>query len=169
VAQTENILISVEYDHVLNMLNGRKTAELRRRPVRIKPGTKVWIYSKMPRGRVELVATADSIVASSPQDLWNRYKTRVAINSSDFETYFAGVDIGCAILLRDIRALRPALGLTMLRQTSRRFQPPQFFKRLNSQSPELRCLLSCAALAPDSLSVKRAHLSSSAALVPART
>jgi predicted transcriptional regulator len=160
VEQTENILISVEYNHVLNMLNGRKTAELRRRPVRIKPGTKVWIYSKMPRGKVELVATADSIVASSPRDLWNRYKARVAISSPDFEAYFAGVDIGCAILLRDIRALRPALGLTMLRETSKSFQPPQFFKRLDNQSAELRCLLSCTALVPNSLSVKGSCLSS---------
>lgn len=144
MAQADNILISVEYDHVLNMLNGRKTAEMRRRPLHIKPGTQVWVYSKMPRGRIEVVAIAEAIVASSPDDLWKRYAARMAITPSDFKSYFAGVQIGCAILLRDIRALRPAPRLNNLRRTSKRFHPPQFFKRLSGQSPELRCLLSCA-------------------------
>ena len=140
MADTENILISVEYSHVVNMLNGTKTAELRRRPLRIHPGTQVWVYSKMPRGRVELVATADEIVASSPRKLWNLYQRRVAISASEFASYFAGVDIGYAILLGDIRVLRPAMGLPTLRRTSKGFHPPQFFKRLGGQSPELRCL-----------------------------
>lgn len=139
--EVENILISVECNHALNMLNGTKTAELRRRPLRIKPGTQIWVYSKMPRGRIEIVATADEVVASSPQKLWNLYEARMAIALSDFKCYLAGVKIGCAILLRDIRPLKPALGLTTLRRTSRDFHPPQFFKRLRGESPELRCLL----------------------------
>jgi len=142
VRRTENILISVEYDHVLNMLSGKKTAELRRRPLRIKPGTQVWIYSKMPRGRVEIVATADAVVASPPRDLWNLYQARVAITRSAFKSYFAGVEVGYAILLRDIRTLKPAPRLNTLRRNSKGFHPPQFFKRLWGQGPELRCLLS---------------------------
>lgn len=145
MAHIENILISVEHDHVLNMLNGRKTAELRRRPLRVNPGTQVWVYSKMPRGRVEVVATVDAVITSPPRELWNLYEDRVAVTSSDFKSYFSGVDIGCAVLLRDIRALTPAPRLRALRQTSRGFQPPQFFKRLSWKSPELRCLLSCSA------------------------
>lgn len=143
MADTENILISVDYSHAVNMLNGTKTAELRRRPLRIYPGTQIWVYSKMPRGRVELVATADEIVASSPRKLWNLYQARVAISAPEFDSYFAGVDMGYAILLRDIRVLKPTMGLPTLRRTSKRFHPPQFFKRLGGQSPELRCLQTC--------------------------
>jgi predicted transcriptional regulator len=142
--QVENILISIEYDYVLKMLNGLKTAEIRRRQLRIQPGTRVWIYSKLPRGHVELVATADDIVAASPRRLWELYKERIAIASSEFRTYLRGVDIGCAILLRDIRPLQPALKLDTLRRTSRNFHPPQFFKRL-SGAPELQSFLSSTA------------------------
>jgi predicted transcriptional regulator len=140
--QAENILISVEYDYVLKMLNGSKTAEVRRRQLRIQPGTRVWIYSKLPRGHVELVATADEVVAASPRRLWELYEERIAITSSAFRTYLRGVDIGCAILLRDIKPLQPALKLDTLRRTARDFHPPQFFKRLVAHGPELKSLAS---------------------------
>jgi predicted transcriptional regulator len=140
--QTENILISVKYVHVLNMLKGTKTVEVRRRRLRIRPGTCVWIYSKLPRGHIELVATADEIVAASPRKLWDLYQSRVAITFAEFKAYFSGVDVGCAILLRDIKPLQPALELATLRRTSRNFHPPQFFKRLVSHGPELKSLRS---------------------------
>jgi predicted transcriptional regulator len=138
----ENILISVEYDYVLKMLNGLKTAEVRRRQLRIQPGTRVWIYSKLPRGHVELVATVDKVVAASPRKLWVLYRERIAITASEFKSYLEGVDIGCAILLCDIEPLEPALKLATLRQTSRNFHPPQFFKRLVAHGPELKSLRS---------------------------
>lgn len=138
----ENILISIEYDYVLKMLKGLKTAEVRRRQLRIHPGTRVWVYSKLPRGHVELVATVDKVIAASPRRLWQLYERRIAISSSEFKKYFRGVDIGCAILLRNIRPLQPALKLDILRRTSRNFHPPQFFKRLVAQGPEMKSLVS---------------------------
>ena len=102
----------------------------------------MWIYSKLPRGHVELVATADEVVAASPRRLWELYEERIAITSSEFRTYLRGVDVGCAILLRDIKPLQPALKLDTLRRTSKNFHPPQFFKRLVAHGPELKSLAS---------------------------
>jgi len=138
----ENILISVEHDYVLKMLDGLKTAELRRRPLRIQPGTRVWIYSKLPRGQVEVAATVDDVVAASPRKIWELYHGRIAITSTEFRAYLQGVNVACAVLLRDITALQPALKLDTLRETSRNFQPPQFFKRLIAHGPELKQLSS---------------------------
>ena len=137
-AQSENILISVKYAYVLHMLKGIKTVEVRRRPLRISPGTRVWVYSKLPRGRVELVATADEIVAASPRKLWELYHARIAITFAEFKSYFTGVEVGCAILLTDIKPLHPTLKLATLRRTSANFHPPQFFKRLVAHGPELQ-------------------------------
>jgi predicted transcriptional regulator len=128
------------------MLKGKKTVEVRRRRLRIRPGTRVWVYSKKPRGHVELVATADEIVAASPLRLWELYQARIAITFTEFRSYFSGVDIGCAILLRDIRPLKPALELAVLRQTARNFHPPQFFKRLIAHGPELKSFSSSTCL-----------------------
>lgn len=143
--QPENILISVEHHYVLKMLNGLKTAEVRRRQLRIQPGTRVWVYSKLPRGHVELVATADEVVAASPRKLWELYETRIAISPTEFKAYLRGVDVGCAILLRDIKPLQPALKLDTLRRISGSFHPPQFFKRLVPHGPEMKRLVSAYA------------------------
>jgi predicted transcriptional regulator len=140
--QPANILISVEYDYAIKMLSGLKTAEVRRRQLRVQPGTRVWIYSKLPRGHVELVATVDEVVAASPRRLWELYRERIAVTSSEFRAYLQGVEVACAILLRDITALQPALTLDTLRRASKNFHPPQFFKRLVAHGPELKSLAS---------------------------
>jgi predicted transcriptional regulator len=144
MSQVENILISVEHNYVLKMLNGVKTAEIRRRRLRIDKGTRVWVYSKLPRGYVELVATVDAVVVEPPWKLWRLYEERIAITSAEFKTYFRGIDVGCAILLRNITALHPALELNILRRTARNFQPPQFFKRLVPHGPEMKSFASFA-------------------------
>jgi predicted transcriptional regulator len=100
------------------------------------------VYSKLPRGHIELVATADEIVAASPRKLWDLYQARIAITFAEFKLYFSGVEVGCAILLRDIKPLQPALKLAALRRTSTNFHPPQFFKRLVAHGPELKSLRS---------------------------
>src|SRR5689334_15127663 len=125
----------------MNMLKGIKTAELRRRPLRIRPGTRVWIYSKLPRGQIELVAVADQIVAAPPSSLWRRYGSRIAITYCEFQQYCAGTDLACVILLRQIEPLQPALCLAAIREISKDFQPPQFFKRLTADGAELQGLM----------------------------
>lgn len=144
MTEVENILISVEHRYVLSMLNGTKTVELRRRPLRIAPGTRVWVYSKLPRGQVELVATADEVVAAPPDRIWCLYHRHMAISVCDFKEYLRGVDVGCAVILRDISPLKRTVGLSTLRRASSSFQPPQFFKRMISQHRELQCLMSYA-------------------------
>lgn len=133
-----NILISVADRHVKSMLSGSKTVELRRRPLRIAPGTRVWVYSKLPKGHVELVATVDRIDAARPERLWDLYQGRVGISRREFFQYFEGIEIGCAVVFQEILPLRPSIELDDVRSVAKTFQPPQFFKRLNRDSPELR-------------------------------
>jgi predicted transcriptional regulator len=146
--RAEEILISVHHEHALSMMNGTKTVELRRRRLHITPGTRIWVYSKLPRGHVDLVATADTIVIGPPTTLWRQYRTKVGITLSEFRTYFHGVEVGCAIALREIIPLKSTVTLNSIRQVSQDFRPPQFFKRLVAQS-ELRNILMCASLRRD--------------------
>lgn len=137
MADSADILISVHEAYAMSMLSGTKTAELRRKAINLSPKTCVWIYSKLPRGRVEAMAIVDRVVAASPYRLWRCYATRIAISRSDFDAYLDGVDLGYAILFKEVRRLKSALRLSDIKDHSSNFHPPQFFTRLAIDDPEL--------------------------------
>jgi predicted transcriptional regulator len=132
-----DILISLHPRHSANVLAGTKTAELRRRPVRVSPGTRVWIYTTLPEGRVEALAVVEEVCEGSHAMLWNRFESQLAISRGDFDDYMTGATNGCAIVLGSVVRLRKPIGLDDLRRLIRAFQPPQFFKRLGPDSEEL--------------------------------
>jgi predicted transcriptional regulator len=135
-ATPEHILISVESRYVLKMLNGSKTAEIRRRPLKIEPGTCVWVYSKLPSARIEIVAIAEQIITATPEALWALYKERIAIERSEFLRYIGGASRACVVLLQDMTPVCPPLKLEQLRRQYGSLHAPQFFKRLG-HGPEL--------------------------------
>lgn len=133
-----DILISVEERHVVNMLAGIKTVELRRKALNISCGTRVWIYCKLPHGQVRAIAIVDRIVSAAPEKIWINFGARSAISRREFRAYFANAKTGHAILIDEIRPLAPILNLASIREKISRFHPPQFFKRLDIDSPELK-------------------------------
>jgi predicted transcriptional regulator len=100
----------------------------------------VWIYTKLPAGNVELSATVTDVVKASPGHLWRKFGGQTGVSKAAFERYFASVRIGYAIVLEDIRELRPAVHLNAIRKVSAKFHPPQFAKFLAAESRELRLL-----------------------------
>lgn len=132
-----DILISVEERHASNMLSGSKSVELRRKPLNISQGTRVWVYSKLPRGEVRALAVVDKVVAGSPEKIWASYGAQSAISKNEFDVYFADSATGYAIVFQEVKPLAPILSLTSIREKISHFQPPQFFKRLTNGSPEL--------------------------------
>lgn len=137
MAEANDILISVEQRHALNMVAGEKTVELRRRPVRVAQGCRVWIYSKVPRGHVEAIAIVDEVVTSAPSSIWARYSAQTGISRAEFDSYYDGCEVAYAILLRDVRRLGTTISLEEIRKRFASFQPPQFFRKLAEGSPEL--------------------------------
>lgn len=140
-----DILISIEARHVTNMLKGLKTVELRRRPIYLAPESKVWIYSKLPRGHVDAVATVERIHVGSPSYIWRKYGKRCCISKKEFDKYYNGLERAYAIELKSVKKLQSSVALAQFRQLLSNFQPPQFFKKLGPSSPELGLLQSCEA------------------------
>lgn len=136
----EDILISVRAKYVHKMLTGEKTVELRRRTLRVSPGTRVWIYTTAPRCVVEAFAFIDRVVTAPPKHLWQKYKRSSGVAQNEFIEYFSNVDIGCALILRDLTRLGTDVRLVDLRKTDGRFQPPQFYVRLSPKNAALRLL-----------------------------
>ncbi len=133
-----DIVISVKQKFVARILAGEKVAELRRRAPRIEPGCKVWIYTKAPEATVNVCVTVDRVVTGSPMEIWEAHEASLGVSWDEFENYFAEAQSACAILFNRVQEIWPVLPLSEIREKSKHFQPPQFFKRLHEGSPELR-------------------------------
>ncbi len=130
----ESILISLEPRHAENILQGKKTVELRRRRPDVLPGTLLWIYSKMPVGSIVGYATISSICEDSPERLWRKFRSEVGVSRAEFFSYFDNRDLGIAIQLENAVPLIAPITLHRLREVNGKFQPPQFFARLDGES-----------------------------------
>jgi predicted transcriptional regulator len=139
VSDCPDIIISLRPDLTRAILEGRKTVELRRRKMKAAPGTRVWLYSKTPSAQVEGVARIMSIEERDLKSLWSEYSEEVGVSKPEFDAYFEGCKMGCAIRLSHPRTLSRMVALTSMREQLGDFHPPQFFKRLNAE--ELTALL----------------------------
>lgn len=139
-----HILISLEPRHAENILAGRKQVELRKRVMKIVPGTTVWIYVKLPVGCIVGSARIGATDASSPSALWRRYGSVSGLTKREFFEYFDGSQLGIALTLEGSSRLRNYISLDALRELCESFQPPQFFARLSADHPIHDAVISSA-------------------------
>lgn len=137
MAETEDILISVHPRHVDSMMRGQKTVELRRRPLKLANGCRVWIYCTLPRGSVEVLGIVRTVVAAPPPVIWRDYGRQSGITKVEFDAYYEGADTAYAIVFSSVEKLDLTFALAEIRRHLNSFHPPQFFKRLASGGPEL--------------------------------
>jgi predicted transcriptional regulator len=135
VATDADIVISVEKKYLMLMLSGEKTIELRRRTVNVATGSRIWIYTKAPSAHISAYASVKDVITGTPKSIWRSYREQVGISLEEYESYFEGSSMACAIRLRDVCPMVPAVKLSELRSRLDGFHPPQFFKRLHKGSP----------------------------------
>lgn len=133
-----DIVISVQRKFVERILAGKKAAELRRRAPRIQPGCRVWIYTKAPEAMISVCVTVDRVVKGTPREIWQRHQATLGVSLDEFEEYFGDTDTACAIFFKEVEDVSPGVALSEIRSRSKGFHPPQFFKRLEEGSPELK-------------------------------
>ncbi len=120
-------LISIHPEHVKSILGGGKTVEVRRRRIRIPPGSRLWIYSTLPSGKVEAVATVVATEAGSPEEIWRKVGAVSGTSFDRFEAYSRGRAEIHILWLSNVRKLREAPSLEELRSEIPGFMPPQSF------------------------------------------
>jgi predicted transcriptional regulator len=133
-----DIVISVQRKFVERIIAGKKAAELRRRAPRIQPGCRVWIYTKAPEAMISVCVTVDRVVKGTPREIWRTHQATLGVSYDEFEAYFGDTEVGCAIFFNEVEDVSPGVGLSEIRSRSKGFHPPQFFKRLEEGSPELK-------------------------------
>lgn len=135
MASSDHILISLAPRHAKNIFDGVKHIELRRRPMKVAPGTIVWIYVTLPVGVLMGRAKIAALHTASPSALWRKFGSVSGLARSEFLGYLDGLAEGVVLVLEDVKALREPLSLEALRAISERFNPPQFFIRIDKEHP----------------------------------
>jgi predicted transcriptional regulator len=140
------VLISVAQRFVTAYQSGTKTAEVRRRRLNVDPGTSIWIYTKLPIGRVELAGRVEQVVGGPPTRLWKKYGRRTGLTKQEFFTYVRGCEVAYLVLITHISVLAAQLSLRELRRMKRGFQPPQFAKKIGNEDVLHRALTDASAI-----------------------
>lgn len=130
---SSHALISLEERFAEGILNGVKLVELRRRPMRLSVGTTIWMYVKVPIGKVVGSAEVRSMHSLAPQTLWRRYGDVSGLSRAEFFDYFQGVNRGFVLVLDKPKRLPSYVSLDRLRTLNGAFHPPQFFQHLDGK------------------------------------
>lgn len=132
---TTHALISLEQRFAEGILRSTKRVELRRRPMRLEVGTTIWMYVKVPVGKVVGSAQVHSMHELAPSTLWRRYGDVSGLARGEFYEYFSGLSKGFVVLLTNPKQLSESVSLDQLRKLNGAFQPPQFFQHLAQDGP----------------------------------
>jgi predicted transcriptional regulator len=123
-------IISIKPKHVENILSGAKTVELRTRNISLPSGSRLWVYTTLPVGKVKLSAEIEFIDLLTPKEIWKKHGKNICISKKEFDEYTKGRDLVSAIGLGNIRPLARDICLKTMRGYEENFQPPQFFSIL---------------------------------------
>lgn len=127
-------IISIKPRHVENILSGHKTIELRTRSINLPEGSRLWVYTTLPVGRVKLSVEIDFIELLPPREMWRKHGASICISQKEFDAYTKGRHVVSAIGLRNVTPLDNSICLETMREYEQGFQPPQFFSKLAPDS-----------------------------------
>jgi predicted transcriptional regulator len=121
------LLLSVRPQFAESILEGSKTAEIRRQRPDVRPGTLVIIYATKPVGAIVGTARISGLSQGSPAEIWEQHQAHAGIAREDFDTYLDGAATAYALLLERVQRLVPLLTLEEMRAAAS-FQPPQSYR-----------------------------------------
>ena len=130
----DQALISLKPHYADLILSGEKTVELRNRVVRLKPGTRIWIYATRPVSGIVALAEVDSVVHASPAEIWIRFEREICIDKIQFDSYIENRENVSALILTSIKKLHKSITLDWIRRSVSNFHPPQFYTYLSLDS-----------------------------------
>lgn len=110
------VIFSIKHRWVEEILAGRKTVELRRRPPMIPAGTLGLIYETSPQCCLRASFRTGPTIKDSPDRVWAEWGERSRISRDEFDAYFAERTFAGAIPIRDVQILSLSRSLAELRQ-----------------------------------------------------
>ena len=128
------IVLSLKPRFADAILAGSKTVELRRSEPKIVVPTRALIYATSPVRALVGTCIVTSVKSGQLEALWREFGPRTGVDHQEFLDYFDGVKKGTALTLSDPESLLRPISLTLLRETSQGFRPPQSFAYIDTQT-----------------------------------
>lgn len=101
----KRILISINPEHVANIINGTKKYEYRKVAAK-QDISSILIYETSPVKRVVAEAKIVDVLILSPNELWEETKEYSGITKKFFDEYFEGRDIAYAYKLGKVKVYK---------------------------------------------------------------
>lgn len=95
------ILLSINPNHVENILNGTKRYEFRKKICK-RHVDKILIYSTTPIMKVVGEAEVEEVLVDNPEAIWKKTKTKSGIDKKFFDQYYKNRDQAVAYKLRNV-------------------------------------------------------------------
>lgn len=96
------ILLSINPNHVENILNGTKKYEFRKKACK-RQIDKILIYCTTPIMKVVGEAEVEDILIDNPEVIWKKTETKSGINKSFFDQYYKNREQAVAYKLKNVK------------------------------------------------------------------
>ncbi len=124
------LLISLKPHYADLVFEGLKKAELRRRDLSLMKGRDVFVYVTSPVMQLRGGFHVGEVFTGTPVEIWNKISEDAGIEKSDFDAYYAGSNLACALKITYVWEYEDPLGLNALRTEFKRFVVPQSWRYL---------------------------------------
>ena len=127
VMEPRNLIISIKPEYAFQIVEGKKTVELRRRfPTENVKGGIAIIYASSPTQKIVGYAYIEDVKKLSISSIWKKFSKRACVTKPFFDSYFSGLDEGFAISLSKPVKLKIPVDVRKLEE-GYSFSPPQSY------------------------------------------
>ena len=132
------LLISLKPRYADLVFEGVKRAELRRQTLARMEGRDVFVYVTSPVMMLRGGFQVGEVWAGTPQDIWDKVSELAGVDKDDFDAYYEGQSVACALEITEVWEYTNPMGLAALRNRFEGFIVPQSWRYVRTD--EHRCL-----------------------------
>lgn len=96
------IIISINPEHVENIINGSKKYEYRTKAAK-EDINKIFIYETVPVRKVVAEVKIEEVIMLTPEEMWKKTKSKSGITKEFFDNYFYGRNYAYAYKLGKVK------------------------------------------------------------------
>ncbi len=154
------LLISLKPNYADLLFKGLKKAELRRRDLSRMKGRDVFVYVTSPVMQLRGGFRVGDVFIGTPNEIWDIVSEEAGVDKPEFDAYYAGRKVACALKVSDVWEYEKPMGLDELQGQFNKFVAPQSWRYLKPDELALLRSMKPSVVASDDRTHLRATLGS---------